>query len=286
MNKITITFEGLCAFFTGKLSDENNPQLTVGLIDVSAWADVPEEDFHYPRITIKAARSAIIREYKNFRSEVENFYKVMEPGDISGDLSFDVHYESPGLESFSLAAGALPGDKLDATDILDIPKELYPGQSLVADPALCRARLHIRNGLLYALDTRSIPFVDSNSLSTTDPMPVKKPDVAIKAAVEIVVPDGGYAVLRFDSNTEDFVFKKGIDYEVTISNDPRETPDKDKKHPSHKHGFNHFHYYYRLLQTQPSQVLVPVPDSHSHPDGGETSGGSPLCMIGGFGGGG
>jgi hypothetical protein len=95
---------------------------------------------------------------------------------------------------------------------------------------------------------------------------------AINCGLEVTVPDNGQAALHFSNETEDFEFKKGKDYKVTIANKAK------------SQNGNHFQYHYGVLQQPPPLKLIP--DTFSPILSGSATphdAGNPTCMHGGFG---
>src|SRR5262245_29816616 len=55
MSTITVNFKNLCALFTNKLNEE----LMVGLLDLTDFYGVRNEDIHHPKITIKTEKKIV-----------------------------------------------------------------------------------------------------------------------------------------------------------------------------------------------------------------------------------
>jgi hypothetical protein len=273
MGTITIKFKNLCAFFTKKLADEK--ELMVGLLDLSDFYDVPETEWHTPKITI-ATKKAVINPNGEEVLVNQTFSYEGFPGRrcghlhgdltrlISGDIRLDVLAESAGLEVDE-----------SANSILDFENTLYPEEALKPDPLLCKARFHFRNGMLFGAELDDVNFADTDDPTT----PVRSGEFAIEAELRVTVPEPGYAVLRFlNSDTADFIFLGERYYEVIIDNapPPHEAPAEDEHEGEDENPPNHFQYYYKLMRHLPAQQFEPMEEGgNPHED--------PFCMIGEFG---
>lgn len=158
--------------------------------------------------------------------------------------------------------------------ILDFQRRLHRNEELVDSgndenltvmPQLCKARLHFKQGLLYAIrlpnNTEAVEFVPEN--------PGANGLYADETGLEIVLPEDGYAVLRFtNSDTQDFVFQgaENQHYFVTIDNAP----------PKHQDGKprDHFKYFYKLVAPPHNTYLPGDPPPNA---------GNPYCRNNGFG---
>ncbi len=244
MSTIQFTFEDLCAFFTRYRS-----RFMVGMIETGGEAP---ENVHQPRITIRQ-NGVIKREYRGF-------------AEVNGDIFFDVYPKGKPLSRSTLHSARHPHQRFGL--FVDIEKDLYPGQPLHPDAQLCRARLHFRNGELHALDRLdNVRFADAE---TNQPCPQGPLSVASKVGLKVEVEEGGYAVLHFSGETEDFVFKGGQDYEVEVINQAEAI------------RFDHFRYFYNIVQSKPEQKWIPV-SAQSLELPVPSTGGRPLCLIGAFG---
>jgi hypothetical protein len=242
MSTIKFTFEDLCAFFTRYPS-----RLMVGMI---ATDNEAPEDIHRPHIIIKE-NGVVKREYSGFT-------------EINGDISLDVYPKGKPFKKYvsqSAHAGRQPFDL-----IVDIEKQLYPREKMRANPKACRARLHFSNGELYTL-SHSVKAVFGDA-RTKVPEVSGPSNAATRAGLDIEIPDHGYAVLHFDGETDDFVFKGGRNYEVDIAN---RAPAID---------FRHFGYFYKIVNPKPKRRLIPI--SAQSPDPG-LRGGDFFCWIAAFG---
>lgn len=161
--------------------------------------------------------------------------------------------------------------------ILDFQRRLHRNEELQAlgedetltvNPLLCKARFHFNNGLLYAI---TLP----NNVAPVEFEPENlgaDGKYADETGLEIVLPEDGYAVLRFTNNdTQDFIFQGAGDqhYFVTIDNAPPKH-DSTKPHVAP----NHFKYFYKLV-TSPHTTYLP---SDASPEAG-----TPTCRNNGFG---
>lgn len=254
MGTIRFTFDDLCAFFTSQV-----PHVMVGLIDTS---DAPPQDIHHPHIIIEEEGGAIVGEYHGF-----NYHGYKQ---IYGDIFLDVFPTADPLKFYEPLATLAPSDERQPFNhLIDIESTLYPQQALEVQPDLCRARLHFRNGELYARGPlHKVKFTD---LLTDTPCTTIPPvNAASTAGLDVFVPDNGYAVLHFSGNTNDFVFKGGNNYKVKVSNAAKTFTSE------------HFQYFYRILGQQPSNNLIPV-GATTGANGNLFDMGGPFCMIGWFG---
>jgi hypothetical protein len=272
MGTITIQFKNLCAFFTKKLTDEK--ELMVGLPDLSDFYDVPETDWHTPKITI-VTKKAVLNpngeevlvnqtfSYEGFPGRCCGHLQGDLTRLISGDIRLDVVAETGGLEADE-----------SADTILDFENTLHPEDDLKPDPLLCKARFHFRNGAFSGAELDDVNFAATSNPTTS----VQSGDFALEATLRVAVPEPGYAVLRFlQSDTADFVFLGENDYEVTINNAP--APHEQAAEAAHEGEAeehpNHFQYYYKLMRHPPAQQFEPMEEE-----------GIPVedifCMIGRF----
>ncbi len=230
MSTIRFTFDDLCAFFTS-----NKPQVMVGLIDTS---DAPPNDIHYPHIVIEEDGGAVAGEYHGF-----NYHGY---GQIYGDIFLDVHPAAEPLSFYEpLTTHGPREERQPFQTLIDIEERLYPQQPLGVRPERCRARLHFRNGELYARGPlHDVAFADLLTARPCDDIPAIS--AAASAGLDVVVPDHGYAVLHFSGGANDFVFKGGKNYKVTVTNKARSFTSQ------------HFQYLYRILDQPPASRLVPV----------------------------
>ncbi|HKQ75186.1 MAG TPA: hypothetical protein VJ810_15925 [Blastocatellia bacterium] len=274
MGTITIKFKNLCAFFTKNVTTEK--ELMVGLLDLSDFYDVPEKDWHTPKITIDTKKSVINPNGEEVLVNQTFSYEGF-PGRCCGHLHGDLTRLISGdirLEVLAEMANLTVDES--ANSILDFENTLYPEEALESDPLLCKARFHFRNGTLSGVELDDVNFA-----TTEDPVTSVSDGVfAIEAELRVAVPEPGYAVLRFlNSDTADFVFLGENDYEVTIDNAPplheahteAEHEGETESHP------NHFKYYHKLMRHPPAQQLAPIEDA------GNPASDDPFCMIGGFG---
>lgn len=274
MGMIRIKFKNLCAFFTKKLAVEK--QLMVGLMDLSDFYDVPEKDWHMPKITIETNKK--VTNPNGEEVLVNNAFSYERfPGRNCGHLHGDLTRLISGDIRLDVIGG-VAGVELDesADSILDIEDTLHPNASLAPNPLLCKARFHFRNGTLSGAELDDVNFAASDDPET----PVLEDlVVAIEGGLQVLVPETGYAVLRFlNSDAANFVFAGESDYEVTIENSPLPQEshlgiEQKKEHESHP---NHFQYYYKLLTQPPAQQLEPMEEDETPELGG------PFCMISKF----
>jgi len=243
MSKIRFSFEDLCAFFSRYPS-----RLMVGLISTDGEAP---EHVHQPHIIIK--RNGVVEHEYHTWSE------------ISGDICLEV---SPGGKPLSRYTPELLGDpRRPFSMLVDIEKDLHPKEKLQVDPRLCRARLYFRNGELYSTHQfTNARYADVQTGQVCGHAPT---DVAIKAGLDVEIPEGGYATLRFFNGTEDFIFRSGSDYEVEITNLAREITG------------DHFRYFYNIVHPQPERMwYFAAGESLGLPAAG--TGGQSGCQVGEF----
>ncbi|HKX28104.1 MAG TPA: hypothetical protein VJ302_10450 [Blastocatellia bacterium] len=300
--KITVTFVNLCALFTKKL----NAELMVGLLDLSDFYGDPAPESHAPKITIETHKKIINPNqeevlvpqrwaYEGFQpihsdhshDEGEHAMPVpaVESRHLCGDIRLDVYGVKPGLNlkladenqisdltrretARRIKANLLPegegGISIDSFDkVVDIQAQLYRGKSLKVNPWLCKTRFYFHHGTLF-----SVFRVSQGPVVFTPPNPndVNKP-YPIETGLELVLPENGYAVLRFlNSDVKDFVFEggQGTNYSVVIENSPSNHQPGDDP--------NHFKFYYNLVE--PSSL----PKERYLPSLGLTQLGDPFCM--------
>jgi hypothetical protein len=244
MNTIHFSFEDLCAFFSRYPS-----RLMVGLI--STEGEAPEH-VHQPHIVIK--RDGVVeREYHTF-------------AEIKGDIRLEV---SPGGKPLHRYAPETPGDPRRPFGMLvDIEKDLHPKEKLQVDPRLCRARLYFRNGELYS--TNQVTQVRFADVKTGQACGHSPKDMATHAGLDVEIPEGGYARLRFFNGTEDFIFRDGSDYEVKVTNLAEAITG------------DHFKYFYKIVRSQPERMWrFAAGESLGLPAPGAC--GQATCAVGDFG---
>ncbi len=242
MSTINFTFEDLCAFFTKYPS-----RLMVGMI---ATDNEAPEDIHRPHIVIKE-NGVVRREYHDF-------------AEINGDISLDVYPKGKPLSYHTPRSARDPRQSFDM--VVDIEKDLYRGEKFNVNAKACRARLHFNTGTIYtcAHATNAV-FAD---VKTKQPISHAPSSVANKVGLDVEVPDHGYAVLHFHSDTEDFVFKGGRDYQVEVINRAQAI------------DFNHFRYFYNIVRPKPKNILIPVSAQGPQPS---LNFGDFMCFPGAFG---
>ncbi|HKX27196.1 MAG TPA: hypothetical protein VJ302_05850 [Blastocatellia bacterium] len=219
MSTINFTFEDLCAFFTKYPS-----RLMVGMISTE---DEAPENVHRPHIVIKE-NGVVKREYRDFT-------------EIHGDITLDVYPKGEPFKNY------VPKSRRDARQspdyIVDIEKQLYPREKMKADAKACRARFYFNNGEFYTITYHpDTVFADEKTQKPSG----HKLTAASKVGLDIEIPAHGYAVLHFEGDTEDFVFKGGRNYEVEIVN------------RAEAMDFRHFGYFYKIVKPKPKQRLVPI----------------------------
>lgn len=233
---------------------------TVGLIDTS---DAPSQDIHHPHIIIEEEGGAIVGEYHGF-----NYHGY---GQIYGDIFLDVFPATAPLKFYEPPGTTITSDtRQPFNSLIDIESALYPQQALDVQPDRCRARLHFRNGELYARGPLNhVKFTD---LLTDMPCTTIPPvHAASTAGLDVSVPENGYAVLHFSGGTHDFVFKGRKNYKVTVTNAAKTFTSE------------HFQYFHRIMGQPPGANLIPVDAVTGATRGNLFDGGSPWCMIGWFG---
>jgi hypothetical protein len=216
MNTIRFSFEDLCAFFSRYPS-----RLMVGLISTDGEAP---EHVHQPHIIIK--RDGVVeREYHTF-------------AEINGDICLEVFPEGKSLSRYVPQS---PSDHRRPFDmVVDLENALHPNEKLQFDPMLCRARLYFKNGELYSTNPfTNVRFADVKTGKVCAYAPT---ELSSNAGLEVDIPKGGYAVLRFFNGTEDFVFRSGSDYEVQITNLAEAITG------------DHAKYFYNIVRSQPEQM--------------------------------
>jgi hypothetical protein len=216
MNKIRLSFEDLCAFFTRYPS-----RLMVGLIATDGEAP---EHIHQPHIIIKQ-NGEVKREYHTF-------------AEIHGDIALEVFPEGKPLSRY--APISLSDPRRPISMLVDIEQDLHPKEKLEVDPRLCRARLYFRNGELYATNQfTNVRFAEVKTGQACESAPT---ELATHVGLDVEIPEGGYAALRFFNETEDFIFESGGDYEVEITNQAEAITG------------DHFKYFYEIVRPQPQQM--------------------------------
>ncbi len=244
MNIIRFSFEDLCAFFSRYSS-----RLMVGLISTDGEL---AENVHRPHIIIK--RNGVVeREYHTC-------------AEISGDICLEVFPEGKPL---SRHAPESPGDpRRPFSMLVDIEKDLHPEEKLHIDPMLCHTRLYFRNGDLYSTNQyANARFADVKTGQVCDHAPE---DVTVKVGLDVEIPDGGYARLRFFNGTEDFIFEGGSDYEVEVTNLAEAITGE------------HFKYFYNIAHPRPERMwYFANGESLGLPAFGTQ--GRTGCSVGGFG---
>jgi hypothetical protein len=216
MNTIRFSFEDLCAFFSRYQS-----RLMVGLI--STEGEAPEH-IHQPHIIIK--RDGVVeREYHTF-------------AEVNGDICLEVFPEGKPLSRYKPLSHSDPRRPFNM--LVDIENDLHPNEKLRVDPMLCRARIYFRNGDLYTTNQfTNVRYADVKTNQVCDHAPT---DVTIKAGLDVEIPDGGYASLRFFNGTRDFIFKSGSDYDVEVINQAEAITG------------DHFKFFYNIVHPQPERI--------------------------------
>jgi hypothetical protein len=216
MNTIHFSFEDLCAFFS-----QYPERLMVGLISTDGEAP---EHVHQPHITIK--RDGVVeREYHTF-------------AEVNGDICLEVFPEGKPLSRYAPESPSDP--RRPFSMLVDIENHLHPNEKLQVNPMLCRARLYFRNGYLYSTNQfTNARFAEVRTGKVCEHAPT---DLAIKVGLDVEIPDGGYATLRFFNGAEDFIFRSGIDYEVEVTNLAEAITG------------DHFKYFYNIVSPRPEQV--------------------------------
>lgn len=216
MNTIQFNFDDLCAFFSRYAS-----RLMVGMISTDGEAP---EHVHQPHIIIK--RNGVVeREYHTW-------------AEINGDICLEVFPEGKPLSRY--APESLGDPRRPFSMLVDIEKDLHPKEKLQVDPRLCRARLYFRNGELYSTNQfTNVRFADVKTGQICGHAPT---EMAVKAGLDVEIPEGGYARLRFFNGTEGFTFRSGSDYDVEITNQAEAITGE------------HFKYIYNIVPTKPEQI--------------------------------
>jgi hypothetical protein len=215
MNSIRFSFEDLCAFFSRYPS-----RLMVGMISTDGEAP---EHVHQPHIVIKQD-GVVVREYHTF-------------AEVSGDICLEVPEGKP-LSRYVPQSASDPRRAFDR--VVDIEKDLHPNEELQVDPMLCRARFYFMNGELYSTNLfTDVRFADVNSGQECDHAPR---EIAVKACLNVEIPEDGYAALRFFNGSEDFIFQSGSDYEVAVTNLAEAITGEHGK------------YFYNIVGSQPQQM--------------------------------
>jgi hypothetical protein len=216
MNTIRFSFEDLCAFFS-RYTD----RLMVGLIATDGEAP---EHVHQPHIIIKRD-GIVVREYHSF-------------AEVNGDICLEVFPEGRPLSRYQPQSSGDPRRSFEM--VVDLEKDLHPNEKLDIDPLLCRARLYFRNGELYS----TYPYTNARfeDINTGDVCEHAPRELAVKASIEVEIPEDGSAALRFFNGTEDFTFQSGSDYEVSVSNVAEAV--------TGEHG----RYFYNIVRSQPEHI--------------------------------
>jgi hypothetical protein len=243
MNTIRFSFEDLCAFFS-----RYPERLMVGMISTDGEAP---EHVHQPHIIIK--RNGVVeREYHTF-------------AEINGDICLEVLPEGKPLSRYAPESPIDP--RRSFSNLVDIESDLHPNEKLQVDPMLCRARLYFRNGELYSTHRfTNARFADVKTGHLCEHGPA---DLTIKVGLDIEIPEGGYAALRFFNGNEDFIFWSGCDYEVDVSNLAEAITG------------DHFKYFYNIVRPQPEQLWY-LSDGESLGLPVPGAGGKTTCSVGNF----
>ncbi|MBO0857642.1 MAG: hypothetical protein J2P21_04145 [Chloracidobacterium sp.] len=246
MNTIRFNFDDLCAFFSRYSS-----RLLVGMISTDGEAP---EHIHQPHIIIRR-NGIVVGEYHSWT-------------EINGDICLEVFPEGKPLSRYT--PKSLGDWRRPLSMLVDIENDLHPKEKLQVDPGLCRARLYFKNGELYSINQfTNTRFVDVKTGQLCDYAPT---EVAIKAGLDVEVPEDGYARLRFFNGTNDFIFRSGSDYEVEVTNlAPAITGD-------------HFKYFYNIVRTQPERTwYIAGGEKLGLPVAGVKGTADILCSVGNFG---
>ena len=192
MNSIRFSFEDLCAFFSRYSS-----RLMVGMISTDGEAP---EHVHQPHIIIRRG-GVVEREYHTW-------------AEINGDICLEVFPEGKPLSRYRPASPSDPRRPFSL--LVDVENDLHPKEKLNVDPRLCRARLYFKNGELYSTSPyTNVRFADVKTGQVCEHAPT---EMAVKAGLDVEIPEDGYARLRFFNGTEEFIFRSGSDYEVEVTN--------------------------------------------------------------------
>lgn len=215
-NTIRFSFEDLCAFFS-RYTD----RLMVGMI--STEGEAPEDE-HAPHIVIKRD-GVVVREYHGW-------------SEVNGDICLEVYPEGEPLSRYQPQSPSDP--RRSFAMLVDIEKDLHPSEQLQFDPMLCRARLYFRNGEIYSTN----PYTNARfeDFETGEVCGHAPKEMAIKAGIDVEIPEDGYAVLRFFNGSEEFVFWSGSEYEVSVANVAEAI--------TGEHG----RYFYKIARSQPEHV--------------------------------
>jgi hypothetical protein len=216
MNTIRFNFDDLCAFFSRYSS-----RLMVGMISTDGEAP---EHVHQPHIII--IRNGVVeREYHTW-------------DEINGDICLEMLPEGKPLSRYVPQS---PSDWRRPYSMgVDLEKDLHPNEDLQVDPSLCRARIYFKNGELYSIDqVVNARFLDVKTGQPCDHAPT---EIAVRAGLDVEIPENGYARLRFFNGTEDFIFQTGSDYEVRVTNLAEAITG------------NHFRYFYNIARSQPERM--------------------------------
>ncbi|MBO0800488.1 MAG: hypothetical protein J2P31_16845, partial [Blastocatellia bacterium] len=215
-NTIRFSFEDLCAFFS-RYTD----RLMVGMISTEGEAP---EDVHAPRIVIKRD-GVVVHEYRGW-------------SEVNGDICLEVYPEGEALRRYQPQWSGDPRRPIGM--LLDIEKDLHPSEQMQFDPMLCRARFYFRNGELYSTNPyTNLRFEDFETGEVCEHGPK---EMAVKAGLDVEIPEEGYAVLRFFNGSEDFVFRSGSDYEVSVANVAEAITGE------------HSRFIYKIARSQPEHV--------------------------------
>jgi hypothetical protein len=253
---IEFTFEGLCPFFTSELTEEKS--LMVGLIGVFE----PNKVTHAPTLRI----------FENPLPEPITYRGTTSRRLLTGDAYLHI------ISNNGIAAKDITSDT--SVKFLDI-EELYPTETLEIDPQGCQARLHFNNGVLSQIRPNRVIVKALGSEDEEEEEEgegehgehgehgeqVPKQDFSYSVKLVITIPEDSYAVLHFQGDTDDYVFKAGKNYRVEVRSLPLPG--------NHDHQVNHFQYFYRLVNNPPNPILVPI-------DVYKSDSGDPTCMLAAF----
>jgi hypothetical protein len=216
MNTVRFTFDDLCAFFS-----RYHSRLMVGMISTDGEAP---EHVHQPHIIIR--RNGVVeREYHDW-------------AEINGDICLEVFPEGKPLNHYE--PESLSDPRRPFSMLVDIERDLHPKEKLQIDPRLCRTRIYFKNGELYSTNPYSnVRFADVKTGQVCEHAPTR---MTTKVGLDVEIPEGGYASLRFFNETEDFIFRSGSDYEVDVTNLARAITGE------------HFKYFYNIVRPQPQQT--------------------------------
>src|SRR5262245_34573469 len=247
---IEFTFEGLCPFFTRGLTEEKS--LMVGLIGVFEANEVT----HTPTLRIFEQSFPEPITYRGTTSRML----------LTGDAYLHI-VSNDGIPARNITADS-------SVKLLDI-ETLYDTETLVIDPQGCQARLHFNNGVLSQIRPNRVrvqaldhPMATEDEEEEGEVEEVQSEDFSYSVKLVITIPKDSYAVLHFQGDTDDYVFKAGRNYRVEVCSLPQPG--------NHDHQVNHFKYFYRLVENPPDTILVP--EDVFEPDSGD-----PTCMLASFG---